>query len=49
MFPHILELSVVVGVALEGNGLMLSGCRTLGLLFPWKALGAELDRGAELS
>lgn len=41
------ELDVVV--AFEGDGLVSSVCHPVCLLFPYKAFGAELDRGMELS
>ena len=33
----------------EGDGLMSSGCQAVCLLFAYKVLGAELDRGVELN
>lgn len=36
-------------VEFEGEGLESSACQPLGVLLPYDDLGAELDRGVELS
>lgn len=41
------ELDAVV--EFEGEGLESSACQPLGVLLPYDDLGAELDRGVELS